>query len=113
MKEYAKSINLKDDPDLIAKYLEYHDNIWPEVVESFKAVGVIDIKIFKIGRQLFMYMVTEDHFDPEKDFERYLQMNPKNPEWEDLMATFQEPLPGAKEGEHWAALEKIFELNKE
>ncbi|MDQ4139793.1 MAG: L-rhamnose mutarotase [Bacteroidota bacterium] len=110
MKEYAKTINLKDDPELIRQYKEYHAHIWPEVVESFKAVGVLDMKLFLLGRRLFMYMTTTDNFNPEIDLPAYLKMNPKCQEWENLMATFQEKVPEAQPHEHWAAMEKIFQL---
>ena len=32
MKVFGLALNLKDDPDLIAKYKEYHRNPWPETV---------------------------------------------------------------------------------
>jgi len=40
MKQIAKTILLKDDPDLIARYRYYHDHIWSEVKVSFKQIGV-------------------------------------------------------------------------
>src|SRR4028119_264323 len=109
MKEFAKTILLKDDAKIIARYRNYHDNIWPEVVKSFKQVGVQDIKIWMIGRRLFMLMTTTDAFNPQTDFEKYLSLHPKNKEWEDLMTTFQEKAPEAKPGEHWAEMELIFQ----
>jgi L-rhamnose mutarotase len=112
MKQYAKTVLLKNDPELLAKYRAYHNEIWPEVVQSFKAVGVIDIQIWLIGRQLFMLMTTEDTFNPEKDLAHYLTLHPRNKEWEDLMTTFQERVPEAKPGEHWAELELIFQISK-
>lgn len=36
--------------------------------------------------------------------------NPKVQEWEQRMWRFQKPLPGAKAGEKWLLMEKIFEL---
>ena len=38
--------------------------------------------------------------------------NPKVREWEELMWTFQKPLPGAKPGEKWLPMERIFKLEK-
>ncbi|MDJ1471982.1 L-rhamnose mutarotase [Cytophagaceae bacterium DM2B3-1] len=108
MKSYAKTILLKNNPGLIAEYMMYHDDIWPEVVKSFRAVGVVDIRIWIIGRQLFMVMDTKDSFDPNRDMERYLQLNPKNREWEEKMKTYQEPIT---DYEHWAELELIFKLS--
>jgi L-rhamnose mutarotase len=112
MKEFAKTILLKDDEATIARYRNYHNHIWPEVVKSFRQVGVQDIKIWMIGRRLFMLMTTTDAFNPQTDFEKYLSLHPKNKEWEDLMTTFQEKAPEAKPGEHWAEMELIFQMPK-
>lgn len=110
MKQFAQTILLKDDPERIALYRKYHDEIWPEVVQSFRQVGVEDIQIWLIGRQLFMLMTTTDTFNPETDLARYLTLHPKNKQWEDLMATFQQPVPEAWPGEHWAAMEPVFQM---
>jgi L-rhamnose mutarotase len=110
MKQFAKTILLKDDPALIATYRKHHDQIWPEVVASFRQVGVTDIKIWMIGRRLFMLMTTTDAFNPATDFDRYLRLHPKNKEWEALMKTFQEKAPEAGPEEHWADMELIFQL---
>jgi L-rhamnose mutarotase len=37
-------------------------------------------------------------------------VNPKVQEWETLMWNFQQSLPGAKAGEKWQLMNKIFEL---
>jgi L-rhamnose mutarotase len=112
MKQFAKTILLKDDPELIAQYRHYHDHIWPEVVNSFKQVGVLNIQIWMIGRQLFMLMTTADTFNPSQDLDTYLGLNPKNRAWEELMTTFQEKLPEAKPDEHWAEMELIFQMSR-
>jgi L-rhamnose mutarotase len=49
----------------------------------------------------------------EFSFEKKLSMdiaNPKVQEWEKLMWKFQKPVPGAKPGEKWVLMDKIFEL---
>jgi L-rhamnose mutarotase len=112
MKEFAKTILLKNDATIIARYLDYHNHIWPEVVKSFMQVGVQDIKIWMIGRRLFMLMTTSDAFNPATDFDKYLKLDPKNKEWEELMSSFQEKAPEAKPGEHWAEMELIFQMAK-
>ena len=94
MKHFAQTLNLKDDLELIARYKEYHRQIWPEVVSGLKAIGITRMKIFLMGRQMFMYYEAVDDFDPATDFEKYLQM-PGAKEWEELMHQFQEPQPGS------------------
>lgn len=112
MKQLALTLNLKDDPEVIAAYKSYHANAWPEVTEALQEIGVQQMKIWLLGRRLFMIAEVGDDFDPDKDFPRYLTLHDKCQEWEDLMTTFQEPVPEAKEGEKWAMMEEVFVLSE-
>jgi len=103
MKQYGRTINLKDDPQIIGRYLEYHRAIWPEVERGLKSIGIERMLIF-------MLMETTDAFDPERDFPRYEASNPRNREWQDLMASMQEPVADAQPGEWWAEMKLVFTL---
>ena len=108
MKSLAFTVNLKDDPEIIQKYREYHASVWPDVLQSLKDVGCLDMKIYILGRRLFMYCQVTDNFDPQTDFPRYLTLHDKCQEWEDLMTTFQEPVKEAGPDEKWAPMQQIF-----
>ena len=110
MKAFGLAIDLKDDPDLIAKYKEHHRNPWPEPLQGLGEVGVTDMKIFLLCRRMFMYMTTVDDFDADRDFAEYVKKNPRAAEWDELMRTFQEPVAEAKEGEWWALMEPVCDL---
>lgn len=110
MKTYARTLNLKDDPAIIQRYIEYHRAAWPEVQRGLRAVGIERMRIWLLGRRLFMLMETTDTFDPERDWARYMAGGPRIREWQDLMASFQEPVPEAKAGEWWADMELVFAL---
>jgi L-rhamnose mutarotase len=110
MKQYGQTINLRDDPEILRRYVEYHREAWPEVIDGLKSIGIRRMLIWMLGRQLFMMMETEDDFDLARDFARYEQSTPRIREWQELMASFQEPLPGAKPGEWWAQMELVFRL---
>ena len=103
--------DLKDDPDLIEEYKNYHapGNAWPEINQSIKDAGIEDMQIYLIGNRMFMIMEVNEDFDPEKKAEMD-KSNPKVQEWESLMWKFQQELPWAKPGEKWIELEKIFQL---
>lgn len=111
MKEYAMALDLKDDPDLIAQYKAHHQAVWPQVHASLKAVGILGMRIYLIGQRMFMVMQTVDDFNPERDFARYLELDPKCQEWEDLMGDFQQPLPQAGPGEKWLYMDKVYDLD--
>ena len=110
MKHLALTLNLKDDPALIEAYKTYHANAWPEVVDALKTVGILQMKIWLLGRRLFMWVEVEDDFDPAVDFPRYLEQDPRCKEWEDLMTTMQAPVPEAGPGEKWAMMEEVFAI---
>jgi L-rhamnose mutarotase len=108
-KRYCRALDLKDDAKLIAEYRRYHEKVWPEITESLKDSGIEDMEIFQHGTRLFMIMEVRDDFS----FELKAKMdaaNPKVREWEELMWKFQQPLPGAKPGEKWMQMERIFKL---
>ena len=110
MKSFGMALNLKNDPLAIEKYKSYHQNVWPEVETALKRIGITSLKIFLIGRKLFMYMQTVDDFEPERDFPNYLKDHVRCKQWDELMKTFQEKIPEAGEDEWWALMETVYEL---
>jgi L-rhamnose mutarotase len=55
-------------------------------------------------------MEVNNHFDFAAKATADAQ-NPKVEEWEQLMWTFQQPLPFAAPGEKWMLMKKIFTLS--
>ena len=107
MKKIAYTIDLKDDPQLIHEYCEYHRNVWPEVQDDLKQVGLIEMNIYRVGCRLFMLMEVQDDFDATIGLPAYLNTHPKCQQWEDMMDKFQSPLANAKPGEKWSEMENI------
>jgi L-rhamnose mutarotase len=110
VKQYGQTINLKDDPEIIRRYVEYHRAAWPEVEAGLRGIGIRRMLIWMLGRQLFMFMETEDDFDLARDLARYEKSTPRIEEWQTLMASFQEPVEGANPGEWWARMELVYAL---
>ncbi len=106
------TLDLKDDPELIAEYEHYHrpDVIWPEIREGIRDCNILEMDLFRAGNRLFMIMITTDAFDLARDFERMLQL-PRQQEWAALMSRFQQRPPFAREHEHWVLMDQIFDLN--
>ncbi|WP_423146221.1 L-rhamnose mutarotase [Rubrolithibacter danxiaensis] len=109
MKRYCLALDLKDDPELIEEYENYHKEIWKEIKDSILNSGIANMEIYRFGNRLFMIMDTNDSFSFSKKGEMDAS-NPKVQEWEELMWKFQQPLPGTKPGEKWVLMEKIFQL---
>jgi len=112
MKRLVLTLDLKDDPALIEAYRAHHRAVWPEVLESLRAVGVRAMDIYALGRRLVMVMDTADDFDLAESFARHNASDPRCAEWEALMKTFQVPPPGARPGEVWALMEPVFHLGE-
>ena len=110
MPRFGLTLNLKDDPNVIEQYKTYHRNVWPEVLDSLREVGITGMDIYLLGNRLFMAIETVDDFDPAHDFPRHLEMHPRCREWDVLMRNFQERVPEAKPDEWWATMEQVFEL---
>jgi len=109
MKKYCLALDLKDDPQLIAEYENWHKKVWPEVVLSILNSGIEKLEIYRTGNRLFMIMEVSEKFSFEAK-NKADQENKKVQEWETLMWKFQQPLPFAKQGEKWVLMNKIFEL---
>jgi len=106
---YCLTLDLRNDSASIAAYRRYHQKIWPEITESIKNAGVLDMEIYLIGTRLFMIMEVNDSFSFAKKAEAD-RKNPKVQEWEKLMWTLQQALPDAKQGEKWRLMERIYKL---
>ncbi|HET8735402.1 MAG TPA: L-rhamnose mutarotase [Pricia sp.] len=108
-KRYCLALDLKNNPDLIETYKEYHRNVWPEITASIKEAGIEKLDIYQVENRLFMIMETGPDFSFEKK-QKADEANPKVQEWETLMWKYQQALPGTKPGEKWRLTEHIFEL---
>ena len=101
---------LKDDDEVVEQYRQYHRNAWPEVIARLQEIGVLEMRIYLLGRRLFMYMEAVDGFDPDRDFPKLNEVT-RYRDWDELMRTLQERAPEAKPGEWWASMEEVFDLN--
>lgn len=107
-KSIVRTVDLIDDPEIIAKYEDYHRNAWPEVREKQLAIGIERMEIFRSGNHLFMYITLPDDFDLETGFQSFAG-SPRNKEWNDLMSSYMQKVPEAKEGELWATLSVAYD----
>jgi L-rhamnose mutarotase len=108
-RRFCLTLDLKDDPKMIAEYKRYHEKIWPEITRSIKDSGIEDLEIYLLGTRMFMIMEVNESFSFEAKT-KVDQLNPTVQEWERLMWTFQKSLPQAKPGEKWLMMKRIFKL---
>ncbi len=111
MQKFCLACDLKEDEALIAEYEKFHTTVWPEIKKSILDSGITLLDIYRVSNRLFMIIEANDDFS----FEKKSAMDAANAtvqEWEELMWKFQQVLPGAKPGEKWMLMNKIFELDK-
>jgi L-rhamnose mutarotase len=106
------TINLKDDPKVVEAYQAYHREVWPEVQQSLRRFGVERMDIYLLGRRLVMVVDMREGVDYRDAFRLHSASSPRVAQWEQLMTSFQEPVPEAAPGEWWAAMEPVFQLEE-
>ncbi len=109
-RRYCLTLDLKNDPTLIAEYKRYHERVWPEILRGIKNSGIQDMEIYLWGTRLFMIIEVNEQFSFEVK-RKTDESDPKTQEWEALMWKYQQALPGAKPGEKWLRMERIFKLS--
>lgn len=111
VKRYCQTLDLKDDPELIARYVEAHDRFhaWPEIREGIREVGILEMEIYILGNRLFMIVETPLDFDWDAAMARLATL-PRQQEWEDYVAMFQACRTGASSNDKWQMMERMFYL---
>nr|WP_314499783.1 L-rhamnose mutarotase [uncultured Chryseobacterium sp.] len=109
MNKFCLALDLIDDPELIAEYDTYHQNVWPEVKQSILDSGIIHMEIYRVQNRLLMMIEADENFSFAAKNETD-KNNSKVQEWEELMWKFQQQLPNSKPGEKWRLMDKIFSL---
>jgi L-rhamnose mutarotase len=103
-------LDLKNDPQLILAYRDWHKPGRPPwaVIADIRKAGILAMEIYLSGDRLVMIM----ELDPSapNDTTSAASADPEVQAWERLMDTFQQPVPWARSGEKWTSAEKIFDL---
>ncbi|UOY04908.1 L-rhamnose mutarotase [Muricauda sp. SCSIO 64092] len=108
-KRHCLALDLKDDEKLIQEYEAYHQEVWPEILDSIRNSGIQTMQIYRVYNRLFMIMEADASFSFKKKHEMDVK-NPKVQEWEKLMWNYQQAIPKSNPGEKWLLMDKIFEL---
>ena len=114
VKRYCRTMDLKNDPELIAEYVKRHSQAeaWPEIRAGIREVGILEMEIYILGNRLFMIVETPLDFEWNSAMERLATL-PRQQEWEDFMAIFQDCQEGDTANEKWKMMERMFYLYEE
>ena len=111
VKRYCQTLNLKDNPELIAEYRKRHSpgEVWPETLAAIREVGILEMEIYILGTRLFMIVETPLDFEWDTAMARMATL-PRQEEWEAYMAIFQQAEAGASSAEKWQLMDRMFYL---
>lgn len=111
-KRYCQTLDLREDPELIAVYKKLHakEGIWPETLEAIKASGILEMEIYLLDNRLFMIIEMPANLEWDEVMQKMANM-PKQKEWEALTAKYQQvTTKGENSADKWKLMERIFHL---
>lgn len=111
VKRYCQTLSLRDNPELIEAYRKAHskEESWPEIRAGIREVGILEMEIYILGSKLFMIVETPLNFDWDKAMAKLATL-PRQAEWEEYVAKFQQCAEGATSDEKWQMMERMFYL---
>ncbi len=111
VKRICKTLDLRDNPELIAEYRKRHSEeyAWKEIIAGIREVGILEMEIYILGTRLVMILETPADLDIDAAMERLATL-PRQQEWEDYMSVFQQTEPGASSADKWQPMERMFRL---
>ncbi len=111
VKRYCQTMDLRDSAELIRKYKEAHDrdHFWDEIKQGIRSVGILEMEIYILGARLFMIVETPLDFDWDTAMARLATL-PRQAEWEEYVAQFQQCSKNATSDEKWRMMDRIFYL---
>lgn len=110
-KHYCRTLELRNNPELIKEYRRRHQqgNVWQEIIDGIKQVGILEMEIFLLGTRLVMIVEAPAELDLDAAMER-LSTLPRQAEWERYMSELQDAAADATSDEKWQIMERIFYL---
>ena len=110
-KRYVQILELKSDPELIEFYEDAHKsaNIWTEIVEGIKKVGIQNMEIYRKDTHLVMIIEVADDFNFKESMDLLATLD-RQQEWEEYVGRAQACASNATSSGKWQMTKKIFSL---
>ena len=111
VKRYCQMLELKNEPELIARYRRAHskDEAWQEILDGIRQVGILEMEIYIKDNRLVMIVETPLDFSWDEAMNRLASL-PRQAEWEAFVAQFQQCDASATSDEKWQMMERMFYL---
>lgn len=114
VKRYCQMLELKNEPELIARYRRAHSQAesWKEIRDGIRQVGILEMEIYIKDNRLMMIVETPLDFNWDEAMGRLATL-PRQAEWEAFVAQFQQCEANATSDEKWQMMERMFYLYDE
>ena len=111
VKRYCQMLELKNEPELIARYRRAHskEESWKEIRDGIRQVGILEMEIYIKDNRLMMIVETPLDFNWDEAMSRLASL-PRQAEWEAFVAQFQQCDASATSDEKWQMMERMFYL---
>ena len=111
VRRYVQTMDLKDDPELVAEYRRRHSEgqAWQEIIDGIREVGILEMEVYLSGTRLVMIVDAPEDLDWDAAMSRLATL-PRQQEWEEYMAMFQQCRADATSNEKWQMMDRIFRL---
>ena len=111
VKRYVQTMTLKDNPDLIKRYMDAHrrENFWPEIKAGIREVGILEMEEYIVGDRVVLIVEAPLDFNWDEAMAKLARL-PRQQEWEDYVALFQNCQKGETSDEKWRMMDRMFYL---
>ena len=110
-KRYVRTMELRGDtPEFFREYERRHAEAKDcDVPEGIREVGILEMEIYRCGKQLVMIVEAPEDFDWDTAMGRLATL-PRQAEWEAYMSEVQQASAEATSSEKWRPMARIFNL---
>ncbi|RDU96780.1 L-rhamnose mutarotase [Trinickia dinghuensis] len=109
MRKMAMVIGLR--PEKIDEYRRLHANVWPAVQTRIRQSNIRNYSIFLREPENLLFAYWEYHGGDFAADMAAMAAAPETQRWWALTAPCQMRLASAQDGEQWAMMEQVFELD--
>lgn len=106
---FVKLLQLADTPGAADAYKKVHAEVWPEIIQGIREVGVELMDIYMLDGIGVMIMEVGDGVDVDAAMERLAGL-PRQAEWERYVSQYQQCSPDDTSAGKWKQMEQIFKL---
>ncbi|MBO9620156.1 MAG: L-rhamnose mutarotase [Niabella sp.] len=113
MEEHVFVVNIAAGDQKLQEYLDHHQHIWPEVEAGFKKAGYKKITLSRYQHLIVMSVLVPAGASLDSMGRIAEASNKRCAEWNQLMNTYQEGVPGTMPGQKWVEVKPFYNFENE